>query len=127
MRRRERRLRALARRPGEFIASQLLGDELVERLVGVQRPDDAVAIFVGVAARRIRVAVAIGIGVARDIEPVAAPALTVIRRVEQPIDQLFVSIGRSVCEEGFGLRRRRRQTGKIKMRAAQQSDFFRIG
>ena len=79
VRRGQCRLRAVARGTSQFVAGELLGDELVERLVGIEGADDIIAILVSVGARRIRVAVAVRVSVARDIEPVAAPAFAVMR------------------------------------------------
>ena len=43
--------------------------------------------------------VAVGVGVAGDVEPVPAPALAVVRRGEQAVDQPLVGVGRVVGEE----------------------------
>ena len=61
----------------QLVAGQLLDDEPIERLVGVEGADDVVAILVGIGSRRVVVAVAVGVGVAGDVEPVSRPALAV--------------------------------------------------
>ena len=74
---------------GEKVAGDLLADELVEGLVGVEGVHDPVAILHGLAHGVVR-AVAGGVGVAGDIEPVAAPALAVGRGGEQALDERLV-------------------------------------
>ena len=110
----------------EFIAGELFGDKSVKWLVGVEGTDDVVTILVSVAPRRVGVAVAVRVGVTRDVQPVAAPAFAVMRGVEQPVDELFVGIGRRVREECRNLGGRRRQAREIEAGAAQQRDLFSV-
>ena len=63
-----------------LVAGELLEDEAVERLVGVEGADDVVAIAPGVGPRFVEL-VAVGVGVAGEVEPVPAPALAVVRRL----------------------------------------------
>ncbi len=103
-----------------LVAGQLLLNEAVERLVGVERADDVVAVLVGVGPDRVLAGVAFGVGVAGHVEPVSAPALAVARRVEQPVDQALVGVGPCVGEEGAHLVRRRRQSGEVERRPADE-------
>ena len=123
----ERALWISLRRARKFIASELFGDELVEWFVGIKGTDDVIAIFVCVTARRIGVAVAIRIGITCNVEPMAAPAFAVMRGIEQAVEQLFVGVRRGVCEEGFDLGGRWRESDEIKASASQQRDLFSIG
>ena len=82
---------------GDAVGSELLDDELVVRLIVVQRVDDVIAIGPSVGETVIlEEAVtlvdleAAGIGVAGGIEPVASPAFTVVGRGEEAIDLLGV-------------------------------------
>src|SRR5262249_3401655 len=72
------------------ITSQLLDDEAVERHVGIEGPNDPVAVWpvfaVVVKVQPVRAAVAGG------VEPVASHVLAVARRVQQAIDDLLVSV-----------------------------------
>ena len=88
-------------------------------LVAVEGADDVVAIAPGVGAVRV-VLEAVGVGVADDVEPVAAPALAVVRRGEQAVDEFLVGVGRLVGEEGVDLFGRRRQAGQIERDAADE-------
>ena len=105
---------------GQQVAGELLDDELVERQVAIERPDDPIAVgphlAVVVEVQAVRVAVAGG------VEPEAGHVLAVARRREQPIDRSLVGVGAIVGEEGVDLRRRRRQAGEVERDAAQQRD-----
>ena len=103
----------------DFVAGELLLDELRVRLVAVERPDDVVAVAPGVRPIGVLL-VAVGFGVAHQVEPVAGPALAVVRAGEQAIDQLLVGVGRSVVHEGVHLLRRRRQADQVEGDAADE-------
>ena len=60
------------------------------------------------------------LGVAHQVEPVPGPAFAVVRRGEQPIDDLLVGAGRFVGQKGIDLGRRRRQADQVERHAAQQ-------
>ena len=82
---------------GDAVGSELLDDELVVRLIVVQRVDDVIAIGPSVGETVIlEEAVtlvdleAAGIGVAGGVEPVASPAFAVVGRGEEAIDLLGV-------------------------------------
>ncbi len=79
------RNQAVGSRLVQLIASQLLDDELVVGLVFVEGLDDVVAIAPGILYRDIEFE-ARAIRVAYDIQPVAPPALAIIRRREQLVD-----------------------------------------
>ena len=76
---------------GQQVAGDLLDDELVVGQVAVEGADDPVAIEPDLA--RLVLLVAVGIGITRGIEPEPSPALAVMRRVEQPVDELGVGVG----------------------------------
>ena len=99
----------------ELVGGELLHEKLVERLVVVERADDVVAIRVGKRKAALGIAheVALRVGVARDIEPEAAPAFAVARRGEKTIHDTGVGIGRAVFEKCLHLGGRRREAGEI--------------
>ena len=77
---------ALLIRVVDFIARDLLGDETGIRFVVVEAADDVVAVFPRMRAIQVVVRAA-GVGVTREIQPVAAPALAVVRALEQAVDE----------------------------------------
>ena len=99
-------------RPGQEIARNLLDDELVIRLVVVQRGDDPVAPSPLLTWQVFLVAIAVGI--ARGIEPMATPLLAVVGRGQEAVDH---SLHGRICRQGMGgrkgieLRQRRGQSG----------------
>ena len=103
---------------GEEVAGDLLADETVERLVGVQRRDDVIAVSPGMLGEEV-----IGrpdlVGVADKVEPVPGPPLAERRRRQQPIDDAFAGPGRRVGHERFDLLGRRRQAGQVERDPAQ--------
>jgi hypothetical protein len=86
------------------VAGKLLEGELVEREVAVQGVDHPVAIAPGVGKGRILL-VAVAVGVARQVEPVPPPALAVMRRTENPLDQPLIGAGLGIVDKGVDLGR----------------------
>ena len=80
---------------GQQVAGDLLADELVVRLVGVERVDDVVAVPPGVRVGDVPRRAG-RLGVAGDVEPVPAPALAERGRGQQPVDHLLERVGRRV-------------------------------
>ena len=105
---------------GQLVSRQLLADELVERLVGVQRTDDVIAVTPGVRPVGVGAEIAVGIGVAGGIKPVFPPPLSETRRRQIPLDHLFIRSRRSVVQKLFDRIRRRRQPGHIEADTANQ-------
>jgi hypothetical protein len=60
------------------------------------------------------------VGVARDVEPVAAPALAVAGRGEKAVDNLGEGVGRAVGEEGVDFVESGRKAGEIETGAADE-------
>ena len=92
----------------ELVARDLLADEPVVRLVGVERRDHVVPVPPGVPARDVPLEAGT-LREPRQVEPVSAPALAVVRGGEQALDEPLVGIGRAVPDELPHLFRRRRQ------------------
>ena len=119
-------IRAVGReaRLGQKVTGHVLGDELIVRHVRVEGADDIVAVLVGVRNKRIEL-VSARLGETHQVEPVPRPALAVLRRSEQAIHHLRESLRRRVVQKRPDLRRLRRQSNQIKIRAPQQRGLFR--
>ena len=107
---------------GQDVAGDLLADELVVRLVGVEGVDDVVAVAPGLGHGEVG-RLAGRVGVADHVEPVPAPLLAVGRRRQQPVHELVESVRRAVGEEGVDLVRRRRQPGQVERDAADEREL----
>src|SRR5438034_488566 len=103
----------------QLVAGDLPADEAVERHVLIERLDDAVAVLVRVWAVVV-VFVAGAFAEAGDVEPVPAPALAVVRRGEQAVDETFVGVGRLVTEPSLDFLARRRQADQVEVGAADE-------
>ena len=103
----------------EFVPGNLFQHELVVRLVPVEAADHVVPI-----APRVRqfevVRVPRRVGVARDVEPVAAPPFAVPGRLQQALDEHLVGAVGIVGQERVDFLGRRRQTGQVKREASNQ-------
>ncbi len=104
-----------------FVAGDLFLDEPVVRFVAIERIDHVIAIAPGVRAVGIEFE-AVGIGVAHHIQPFQRPALAVVRRGEQAVDNFFVCVGRFVLDEGVDFGRSGRQADEIEGNAADEVD-----
>ena len=80
------------------IAGDLLAQELVVRLVLVERRDDVVAIAPGMRVSEVDV-LARALRIAGHVQPVAAPSLAELRRGEQAVHDLAEGIRRAVLEK----------------------------
>src|SRR5262245_21849403 len=79
------------RRTGrEQVARDLLAEELVVGLVGIEGVDDPVAVSPGLGVDEVPL-LARALGVPGDVQPVPAPPLAVLRRGEELIDDPFAS------------------------------------
>src|SRR5262249_61133514 len=85
---------------GQDIPSQLLPDELVERLVTVERVDDVVAVAHDLGYRIVRI-VAGRVGVMDDVHPMPPPAFAVMGRGQEASDDTGEGVRRVIVEE-FG-------------------------
>ena len=103
----------------DFVAGELLFDEVGVRLVGVEALDHVIAIAPGVGPVHV-VLIAVGLGEAHDIEPVAAPLFAVVRRSEEAIHDFLPGLGRLVAHEGIDFLGGGRETGEIESDAADQ-------
>jgi hypothetical protein len=80
---------------GQKVRRDLLLEEQVVGLVGVERGDDVVAVGPreGVVVLVLRLLGAGRVGIARGVKPVPAPPLAVMRRCEETIDDLGERVG----------------------------------
>ena len=99
-------------RIGDLVAGKLLEREPIKRRVGVEGPDDIVA--VAPSMRLVAVALeGVGLGIAHQIEPVPPPLLAVMGRSEEPVDDPLPRPRRPVGEKGLRVGLARRQTGEV--------------
>ena len=74
------------------IAGNLFLHETSVRFVVVERADHVIAVRPGIGTQFVFI-IAAGVGVADDVQPVASPTFSILRRTEQSIDKFFVSVG----------------------------------
>ena len=103
----------------QLIARDLLMHEAVVGLVVVVGLDDVVAVTPGRGAEVVD-AEAIAVRVAHQVEPGAGHALAVGRGGEEAVDQLLVSPGVFVLQEGVHRFGRRREAGGVEGDASDQ-------
>src|SRR5262245_5321344 len=83
------------------ISRDLRDRELIEGHVGVERPDDPIAIR---PDRTMAVPLkAVAVGIAGGVEPRRRPALAIAGRGEQPVEEPLVCVRRVVSDKGVGL------------------------
>ena len=113
------------RRSGQEVARNLLDDELVVGQVAIQSADHPIAIEPDLAL--LVLLESVGVGVARRIQPVPPPALTVMRRRKEALHLFLVGVPAPVGKEGIDLRRRRRKSHEVQAQAPQQGHAVRGG
>src|SRR5579884_2956395 len=87
----DRFVKPLLRMPAgirQQVAGQMFENELIVRHVGIKCSNDVITILIGVRDGIVEL-VSSCLGIAHEIEPMPAPALAEMRRVEQTIDNLF--------------------------------------
>src|SRR5262245_39852203 len=113
----------------DLVARELLPHELVEWLVIVERANDVVAELPRMRTLGALFRVAVAVRVARDIQPVAAPAFSVGRRSEEAGDQVR-NCGLRIADCGLlkclDLFRCWWKSGKIERDAADERDGIRL-
>ena len=112
------------RRARQQVAGDLLDDELVVGQVAVEGVDDPVAVEADLA--RLVLLVAVGVGVAGGVEPDPAPALAVVRRVQQPIDQLSEGVAASNRLEMSSSEKLGRKPDEVEEHPLEQRGRFRL-
>ena len=108
-----------------FVAGDLFGDEAVERLVAVQGLDDVVTIKRPGIGDRPVVLVAFGFRIADHVEPVLSPSFAILATRQQPVDNFFAGVGRSVVQEFLDIVRSGWKTGQIERDPPNQFDLPR--
>ena len=101
------------------ISGELLDDESVVGLVLVERADHIVAVAPEIVDDVVLLK-ALALPKSRDVEPVAAPLLAIVRAGEQSIDLPFPGPRVPVGDKGPDLLRRRRQSGQVIGKAAEE-------
>ena len=111
---------------GQEVAGDLLQHEAVVGKVGVEGPDDVIPVAVG--QRDVVIKLMPGtLGEPSQVEPVPRPALAVVGRGEQPIDQPGISVGRGIGHERLDLGGLGRQADQVEGQAADQGPTVGFG
>ncbi len=109
----------------EPVAGNLLEDESVIGHVAVEGPDQPVAIAEPVRVEPGLERVGLVLAVTGHVEPVTAPALAIVGRGQQPIDQPIVGVGGIVVDKGRDLLGTRRQPDQVERDPADQGGLVR--
>ena len=106
----------------DLVGGQLQQQETIVGHVFVQRLHHPVAIGPGMGPEAFLPAVDITLGVriARDVQPMPAPMLAVMRRIQKSIDATFVGLRIAVVCKCFDLVKARRQPGERVMQTPNQ-------
>ena len=107
----------------QLVAGDLFEQKAVVGPIVVEGADHVVAVLPDAVERLDDGRVVVGparVDVTGRVEPVAAPALAVMRRRQQPLDQAVKRVGSRVADEFVDLLRRRRQADQVERRAANQ-------
>ena len=110
----------------QLVPGQLLAHETVVRLVRVERADHVIAVAESQRPVAVGVEVAVGVGVPRRVEPVLAPALTVMRRGQGTLHHALVGAGPLVRQESVDLSGRGGQAGEVKADAPHECGTIRF-
>src|SRR5262249_19560135 len=110
----------------DLVAGDLLAEEAVVGLVGVEAGHDVIAVTPGVGPWMVAL-VALRFRPAGEVEPVTAPAFAVVGRRQQPVHKSLVGVGRRVVDGGVDLLRRRRQPGQVERQPADEDAARRFG
>ena len=112
-------------RPGQHVARQLLDGELIERQVAIQRLDHPLSVEPdragSVAGEAVR------IGVAGQVEPVPAPALAKVRRLQQAVDQSLVGVRGGVFDKRGDLTGAGGKTQQVEAQPPNLRDAIGLG
>ena len=107
----------------QFIAGELFDDKLIVGLVGIERPDDIVAVFVGQRPELIPIE-SVAITVTHHIQPLAGDVFAEKGRGEQCIRQCRSRLWQALCvgfgKEGGHLLRSWRQTSEVEIQPSGQ-------
>ena len=110
----------------KLVASQLLHDETVVRLVLVEGANDVVAVFPHQILPAVPL-VPVCLGKANKVEPMPPPLFAIPIRGQQLVDDFLERARRRVGEKRLDLRRRRRQAGQVVASPANQHTLGRRG
>ena len=108
------------------VARDLLDKEAVVGLVLVEARDDIVAVAPRVRIEDVRL-LAARFAVARDIEPVAAPALAELRARKHRVNRARERLGRRVLHEAVDIGLRRREAREVEACAPQERRGIGVG
>ena len=115
----------ILRRVRQQVAGELLPHEAIVRHVVVEGLHHPIAVHPDLP--RFVLLVAVRVGVAGGVEPDAGPALAVVRRGEQLLHELLVSVRALVREVVVDFLRARRQADEIEVKPPTERDLVRLG
>ena len=107
------------------VAGELINGELVKRQIAIQRADHPVPI--GPDGPGAVLFKAVRIGIPSDIQPVTAPLLAVVRRLQQAFHHLLPGVGGMIGHEGIDVLGCRRKAGQIQADSSNQRDAIGFG
>lgn len=110
---------------GEEVTGELVTGENVEGGILIPVSDDPIAIGPDGAGGVIGITG--GVGVAGEIEPFFSPVFAEGGRGEESIDELFVSEGRGVSEEGLDFGEGWWKTGQVKRETSDEARSIGFG
>ena len=119
-------LDAVTSKGKQNISRDLLLHEAPIGLVLVEGANDVITIRPGVRPGLVLV-IAVRLTVMDYVEPMPRPALAIVRRSQQGIDQVFITPRIRIADERLDLLRRRRQAEQVEIKAANERSPFGFG
>ena len=110
----------------QHITGDLVSQELVIRLVGIDRANHPIAVTPRMVSPLVSLE-PMRVGVMSHVEPVPRPTLSIMRRFEQPIDESFIRPRIAIPFKRRDLVRRRRQAMQIKRQPPNQRPPVGLG
>ena len=113
----------------QFITRQLLDQKPIKRLVRIPRLHHVVAISPQALARvnRGQIIIELPIDISRRIQPVPGPAFSIVGGMQQPLDEPFIGIDRTILDKLLDGLRTGWQPCQIQARATDQCSPVRLG
>ena len=111
----------------KFIAGELFKKEAIGRLILLKAADDIVTVAPGIVTFGVGVCGTFGVRISGGVEPVSAPAFSIMGRGEQVIDEVFPGFGRRVIDEGLDLFGSWGESDEIEVGAADERRAVGIG
>ena len=111
----------------QLVARELLGQEEIVRFVVVQGTNHVVSVSPSKGARLIGVTETLRVRITCKIEPMTTPALAVVGRFEEPVNQPAVGVGSGIGHVCASLGGSRLHADEIQIGPAQQDQTIGFG